>query len=678
MKLILTIVLAIAVAGCSQANEENTVDQPLRTITDAEGPGTQGVSCDAGNERFVRNTIYRLWGRHPKSAREVHILLSTLEHRSREQLIQSMMRSQEYLDRWADVLKDAILINRYHERANLPCNGDPLFTEYSGELATHIRDTAPGGTAYDLPWNMVDLIRSALVLDDLSPIYRAGIFAQAGTVVFDAENEDQQRAYRTLYANIFERHYLNRKMVCLSCHNSETSVTPEHTFPVPGLFEKALYGDSAGRPDNDLISMFRVKGVLSLTFVPEGFENLNSLLFWKRGPGISPWGMALDCGQFIPPDDIEPDPLDGQGFLIEEFGQTSSLWDVEAMMHAGFGKLRDTGLELAEDGTVDGEMAMAWLIAMSVTEKIWREVTGHRLTAPHFLPRNTHQRDVLKSLTDTLVNNGFSLRKLLTAILMHPYLNQALPSECEPLPSSYYMPPLFDPWVISEDNPDLRGNSAGELVSRRAPRTLLYSATQALEWPKIQQHFDVESHDLDDASTLTVSFLRDIGVLLGDGEIGFRGSNFQETLAWEAVFGQCTQPFVDPETAPDDWINRLVATAGDQTMENAVIALKDRLLADPTLSDKQERGLVEELLAAPLDEKVASITWAEDGLRRVCTALLASPQFQLQGIPRDDAAGNSAVVEVPGSTTPELCATLEPMFAADGAACDEDGFLVFD
>jgi hypothetical protein len=66
-------------------------------------------------------------------------------------------------------------------------------------------------------------------------------------------------------------------------------------------------------------------------------------------------------------------------------------------------------------------------------------------------------------------------------------------------------------------------------------------------------------------------------------------------------------------------------------LRDVVVALKDRLLSDPTVDDAGEQAALEAMLGAGLDMPAASVTGLDNKLRRVCGALLSSPQFLLGG-----------------------------------------------
>src|SRR6185369_9518347 len=90
----------------------------------------------------------------------------------------------------------------------------------------------------------------SIELDDITPLYVESLFTLVlktyqGANALPVALELSRRAD---FGAWFDGAYLNRDMVCLGCHNSEFSVTQSmdpalnRHFPVPGLFEKALFG----------------------------------------------------------------------------------------------------------------------------------------------------------------------------------------------------------------------------------------------------------------------------------------------------------------------------------------------------------------------------------------------------------------------------------------------------
>jgi hypothetical protein len=647
--------------------------------------------CDAGDEAFIRRLLPQLWGRHPRSVREVDLLMQIIEQSDRATLVNAMMDSPLFVVRWSEVLKDMLQINRIGERSGRGCGmGEPVDLDevqgpvFSGSLAAVVRDTSPLDEATRTRWTIHDLATSAIELDDLSPLFRVHLFSQMGSKVVNLDNPGANIAWRGVYRDIFERSYLNRRVACLPCHNSEYSVTDDsdpsldRTWQVPGYFERALFGNSGGRPEQDLGAFFRIEGVLAMEFFPEG---VTPALFWDLGEGYNPWGMSDYCGAFIHPDEIEPDPEGWAGYFIQEAIEPPSIWLLERLLRNGFDRLRDGGLSLADDKSVDGEEAFAWLVSMSTAETVWAEVMGRPLTVAHFFPRNRYQRDLLQYLTEVFVEESFSLKSLVAAVVLHPYFNPGMPEQCDGLESPYYLAPVFDPWVVEHEIEALRLNNPGDALERLPPRALITSVTEALDWPDIDPLiYDISmeiDHEEDARLVLAQSLEIDIGIFLMDGETGFRSSNFGAGMAWEDVVGRCVNPFPEEGVQSVDWIDRLLSEAPqDASLDDLSLALKDRLVARPDLSDPSERALVEALLQYPLETPLSTLEDADSTLRRLCSALLNSPDFLLAGAPGVELVGSETAIVPSGSSSQELCESLVVTLFDEGEAeCDAEGAL---
>jgi len=679
------------------------------------------VRCDAGDEAFVRRVVPQLWGRHPLSIREVDLLIQIIEQSDRSTLVRAMMRSEEFAVRWLDVIKDLLRVNRVGDRSGIGCTsvdelvlGDPKALLGDPELAAFVRDNPPNGPQYNFQWTLNDLIFSALALDDLSPVFRAQLFAQLGSRLINLENPGAEVAWRNSHATIFESSYLNRRMSCLQCHNSEYSVTdsadPEQdrTWQVPGHFEKALYGDSAGRASQDLAAFFRIDGVLAMRYYPQGVYRPG--LHWGHADGFHPWGMSARCGSFILPDDIEEDAEGWTGYFIEAVDDRPSIWHLERLLEDGFEDLRQNGLSMTSDSDIDGELALAWMVGMTVADRLWLEITGRPLTTPHFFPRNRYQRDLLVHLTEAFVGNGYSLTALIEAIVLHPYFNPGQPDRCEELDTAYYIAPVFDPWVVEHDVAELRLNTPGDSVKRLPPRVLMDSTIAALGWPDFDR--EVESiwvnpaldpgHEHDDSGvpvddegnplgepnpinedgfplSPTYSFELGIGIFLLDSSTGFRNNNLSESLTWEEALGGCRDSFSEIEGSPD-WLDAIVAEAPPELpLGDLVLALKDRLTARPVIEPGEEAELLELLLRHPLDTPVGTLEDSTTPLRRVCAALLSSPDFQIAGAPGEDLAGTSLPFVPTGSSSADLCARISgELFEPGAASCNEAGRIQLD
>ncbi len=742
---------------------------------------------DAGAELFVRRLTPLMWGRHPLGIHEVDVLVQALGTTSRADFIRRMARSPEYNRHWETVLEDALFVNRIGDRANTRCftrqgedveDGsdlvfDPRQPPMSPEVAAWIRDHAPDDPDPPPIWTMSELVRSALSLDDLSPVYRANLFAQLARDRAPL-NDDENRDLRRNLSGVAMQTYLNRNADCMPCHNGEWSVTGDddpaldRTWEVPGLFERALFGVSEGLGVDAWSGLLRRDGVLTgfeeqvgLGFfdgcaqrdepgcdgcvceasvcadrpqcctdawdgacanlcdqynvaqgssgicvpgVPPGFEGCTAVAnlpgcggcaceeavcaviplccerSWHQGcaelceqtgscqappepapedvPGTKPWGMHYRCGTFEA--EPGPDPLGQNTVLGSDLGADASVWDAEALLHSGVDSLR-TGLELADDGSVAADQAFAWLLAMGAVDVAWEEAFGGRLTVAHAFPRNREQRDELRRLTEAFLADGFSLRELLVGIATSPWFNPKAPVDEEQ--TARAMPPIFDPWVVDgQGDADLARNGVGEQIGRWPGRVLDTKLARALNWAPLPDFPGASSSD-------EYRVYEDLGLFLKDSSQGFDGTDVQFLAAWEAYMTGCEMdlwevilnPEDHEEEDEDDWIDGLVEQAGDRPMEDLVSALKDRLLADPDLSDPEERALLEALMDRPLDAPADADVAAR--LRRVCGAWLASPQFLLRGLP----------VERLG---------VEPGFVVSGtsfrAQCELIGGLLFD
>lgn len=676
----LVVGLGLLASACQPAVAPEPVPEALGShgAPAVQAGALQVGDCDAGDEAFVKRLVPLLWGRRPASIREVEVLVGVLTQTDRATLVRAMARSPEFRARWAHFLKDFLGVNRAAFRANPACYGEPLLPTVGSELAGHVAAHEPAGPPYPEAWNMTDLIHSALMLGDLRPVLRAQLFAQHSTAVITMQEE---LSFRDTFAGVFQRAYLNRKLECMSCHNSEWSITDspdpaaDRAWPLPGHFEEALFGSSGGMPRSKLDGMFRVAGVLALIEIPAKDVGDYDLVL---GPGEAPWGVDFWCGQFIGQNDVAVDhDFTQTGHFAEDHDRRGSVWDVEELLQLGYLELTAVGLQIADDGAVDPAPAFAYLTAASLADAVWQEVMGRRLTIATTIPRNRDQRDTLESLVETVIGNGFALEELLVDITTRPTFNLASPSECQLDGTAYFLPPVLDPWMKEAEVLEERNNSVGDAVHPVAPRVLQDAVVYAMGWQRPNEFYVAPNYVDQKGFQLgpEAQFQRDIGIFLKDTEPGFRGAELLSTLTWEYGYGACVDPgdfsdvaarIADP---PPDFIDDLLAAApAGATLEDAVAALKDRLLTDPDLGDAEERTLVEALLRAPLTQPLAGDAEAEARLRRVCGALLAAPQLTLAGDVGPDRVGAAPLaIVVGGLSFQSLCEQLAPLLFAEGA-----------
>ncbi|MEL6347675.1 MAG: hypothetical protein AAFV53_31505 [Myxococcota bacterium] len=624
------------------------------------GPAYPAV-CDAGDAAWVSRAIPVMWGRAPHGAAEIEMWVAAVETAGRGKVVEAMARDQAYRDHYQDVLADMLGVARSGDRNAAACFSGPRLSEHDGALAAFLAGHAPT-ESFGEDFNMADVIESALVADDISVVWRANLFAKMATPLTGAnvgplKLEENQR---TSFGETFFKRYLHRDLTCLPCHNSAFSVTgssdpkQDRTWEIPGRFEEALLGSNSGIDAELAYGMFRTSDL-------------------TRGTAL-PWGM-VSCGTFALPSELSEDVLGGEGFFIDEHGESGSIWSLEAYLHTGVDALRDRGL--GED--ISGEEAFAYLVAQVIADSIWEHTAGTPLTLAHDFPRNRAQRDRLAALTNELVMSGFSLSGLLSGVLTDEYFNAGLPETCGS--DAYGLEPVYDPFTDTEPDVNKRGNGPGDQVHRHPGRTLLRAVHDAAGWPQPARFpaFGDPILDLQGA----------MGVFLRESQPGFNGTDFQGLLAFEDAYGACEAPqasagvgdgceetpavagcgncrceecvcSLDPYCCEVQWdavcvsscnddcegcgyesseadrgdtIARLLKAARDNgaTAEELVLALKDRLVHRGVLEDR-ERELVEALMQLDLSDDANDV--ADADLRALCGALLMSPDFFLAAEPQ--------------------------------------------
>ncbi|MFT5432212.1 MAG: hypothetical protein ACI9OJ_002911, partial [Myxococcota bacterium] len=95
MRVLRFVLVTMAILSCSETEEPTLLTAP-------ENPGVaeSNLTCDAGDRAFVRRAIFDLWGRRPRSIREVDLLADAIAAKGadgRSVVIEGMLRSDEYL-----------------------------------------------------------------------------------------------------------------------------------------------------------------------------------------------------------------------------------------------------------------------------------------------------------------------------------------------------------------------------------------------------------------------------------------------------------------------------------------------------------------------------------------------------------------------------------------------------
>jgi hypothetical protein len=621
---------------------------------DAGGSGQPYTACSGDAAAFVRQSFLALDGRRPLGQPEVDVYVDLYNAAAakgadpKETVARAIMARPEFTERWIDVTMDALRVQRSDIQTEAACWDKPQRTSVDASLAMTVRGQAATGTGDGHPWTMIDLARSAFALDDISPVFRAQLFSMVSHPIPAANvgRVEAELARRADFGETFDSGYLHRDIVCLSCHNSERSVTDsddparDRFWPVPGLPEKGIYGDSTGVVPDRAHAMFRVDGFLV-----------------EHGSGARPWGWSGTCGQFVP--SVGDDLADVDAKLASVAGKRATVYDLERSLARGFDALRGNAPPLGPDGSIaDPDTALAWLVTLKLTEDVWKEAIGTQLTIANYFPRNQAASDELYALATKFTQSGFSVRALLVAIVESDYFNR-LPPEAGCGDSPYTYPAVYDPWVIADPDVAKRQNGPGDAVTAVDARTLVSATNAALGWsaPPAASRFPdygdpgceeescadtandcnqfgacCEVHDACQAGGLLPSvelpFERGVGMFLRNSERGFRGLDFQARLVWEDRYGACTRP----AWVPKDFIDDLVAAAAmdpSATAQDVVLALKDRLIGDPVLVFDAEKAALATIIG-PLDAPASAVT--ADAARQVCGAMLETPQFLLQGI----------------------------------------------
>jgi hypothetical protein len=369
---------------------------------------------------------------------------------------------------------------------------------------------------------------------------------------------------------------------------------------------------------------------------------------------VQPWGPSPGCALFVDPATLEPDLSGHSGYFGGGRGPEGSIWDVEALLDEGLRAVSGRVLSMNADGDVPAGEAFAWLAAVHLADAVWEEAFGAPLTVAHGFPRNRPQRDRLARLAGTVTMSGFGLRELLVAVATDDLFNQGSPAEIDGA-EPYGLEPVIDPFSVQAEIEAQRGNGVGDLVHPLPPRVQLRAAEQALGWPPAKGFPESPSEP-------RALVLQRIGGFVKDTAPGFDGIGFQSLLGWEGGMGKCRI-----DGAEDDYVRRLLRVAQGTPWRRAIVALKERLVTEVTLTSEEVDAL-EAFLRVDLDDDVGPA--GEDVLRRACGALLASPQFLLDGLPPPIPAARPDVLRVDGVSAAGHCRTWQARI--DGLTCPEE------
>ncbi len=668
-----------------------------------EPPAPTEELCDAGDEAWVKRAIPFIQGRKPEGMREVRVLVSAIEQLDaagedgRALVAHALAQGDFYYDRWKTYFFEELRIHRTGDRLNYFCYGRQTDAADDPSVAAAVRDSDPRDAPAFTGYTMADLTYSALRLDDISPVYRADVFARmaapitAGNVTL----EELEIANRSNYGKLFESVHLGRTTECLQCHTTRESVTwsavddDNRHWPVrpDAHFEHAAYGEfemSTPLQENEVHALFRHAGFADYSWCDGGCTLQNR----ANAVGVEPFGLEGNCGVFRT-DHVQANgvTLTDEPYLAGEFsdGSLATMFDLDPRMRDGLETLASDGVQVGGDGGLSNpNVSLAFLFSMNVADRMWREAQGFPLTVANHFPRNPKQHEILTELTETFYGSHYSVRELVSAIATHPYFNQAPPETCG-ASSPYHLAAIYDPFTKGASDPQARGNGVGDMLHRFTAFVLMDSAAQSLWWSKPARfgpptegaflppllppgsfdaagfitHIDPDTGvnlqccgsgycggEICDDAPNDVDFLRDTGIFLNDSESGFNGIDFNGLLHWEAELaagddptlgGTCTGPVGDA-CANEDYVAQLVAQAvanPETLMWDVAVALKDRLIAEPEIASDAEIAAIEGVMGQSLDATVASVgeSGATVAARRYAGLLLNTPQFMLDGMP---------------------------------------------
>ncbi len=244
----------------------------------------QAPPSDVTEATFVRELIPALLGRRPYGVAEINLVAEISRNLGRDKAALMLMQQPEFVAHWTDLVLDILEVQRGGIRSqDKACFANPLrAADDGGALAAFVRD-APPDAAVATPFNMIDLIRSAIELDDLSPVYQAYLFVL--TARRDGLDDVSGNAYA---ADEFMRVYLNRDFGCLRCHNRSFSmsnkqdnagnVTWRRLWSIPAHVEKALFGNYSDVVGAEERLRMVLRGGVRSTY-----------------SGVQPWQIQVEC-----------------------------------------------------------------------------------------------------------------------------------------------------------------------------------------------------------------------------------------------------------------------------------------------------------------------------------------------------------------------------------------------
>lgn len=536
------------------------------------------TSDDAGNGAWVEQVVPAVLGRKPINALESQVLVDIADQDGRAAVVRLLTSLPEFDYYWSSVLADGMQLQRTGVIADAAyCwNNYSLYASpgaASPVLADGVATQVSATTAIPTitgSFTQADVLRSAIAADDLFAPWRARAMEMTNTgYVWWGPAKD-----------VYLSAYTNRTPLCLQCHTSNGSSSEISSIPV----------DIDGS-----------------TF-PGGYwtaENVHYAFGETLTTRSSAFGtMNLTCGAYW--NNAEVDPYTGAGNEIAGIGltqQTCAAWndvgnacesfdtlDLDAALINGKLSLSSgdlssglTSVQAVDTGfshsAVAGDKGLAMALALQVTEVVINELEGHGLTELHGHPRVDDQRSYLQGNAWLLVASNWSLRTVVSSAVLRGTFNMRPPSQAV---APYPFPMFFNSWAKDDalDDDFDSVNGQGDIVHRYSVPALFRSVHHALGWTA-PQIFPSTSYP-------SASLQRSIGRYESYEETGFPDVTFQSLLTWEENVGTCRNP-----STGDDWIDEVMYEINDDyldlvydySLEDVLIALKDRLIQEPSIED---------------------------------------------------------------------------------------------
>ncbi|WP_437713438.1 hypothetical protein WMF45_46865 [Sorangium sp. So ce448] len=602
-------------AACSGSD---TLESPLGVGQSALAPDpTPPGGEDAGDAAWVEQVVPALLGRPVRSFGELKFLTVMTARVGRARLAEALMNEPAFVDRWTGVLLDRLRVDREGNHSQEDCFSQPLLpTDADRKTAAKIvlhTDRAGADPALstagepDPPtlagtYNMADVVRGSLLIDNVFPAYRGFVFA----LVRKPGNAGEEAVIgQRQVAEHFTQVYSNKSMICLNCHRSEFSCseakfTPGYSWAKKqeGRVFSALEPWTSPPADADWIESFRYTSGSIVPFAG-----------WSK----------MACGGFTT--DTSAAATNGSGLLLPP-EDNATVWSLDDRLKEGYLALResyktgalDTGSGFANEGRTLG----AYWLAAAFANDIWREIFGAPLTIANFVSRNPDEQKMLWNLAEHhVVGRDWSLKGLLTEIVTSPYFNRT-PASVE------NMPKVFEPFIAAPAS-----DYVGDAVHRRSADLLFRMKASALGWNLPVSHFP-------SATTYpTRSDAAAMGLHLSRLSVASPTSSQFSLLGWEASGGRCERP----PAITRDWIDALSdrARTGGVTVRGAVEALRFRLLGRGLSTGAAEATALATFLGKSLTTTfTTAYPTASQGnaaLRDLCEVFVKTPQFMLEGVP---------------------------------------------